>query len=81
MSKKTAKTTAKKVRISTKTILRGLYKNKKAAFTLKELCAKCDTVKPNTVETAIIDLKNPKWSVGPVLVLVKNAKQKYVVAK
>lgn len=70
---------------STKTVLRTIYSNKRAAFTLEELVAKCNAalvrqVKVNTVETAIIDLKNPKWAVGEVLVLTKNEKNKYVVA-
>jgi hypothetical protein len=71
---------------STKTVLREIYSNKKAAFTLEQLVTKCNKalvreVKVNTVETAIIDLKNPKWAVGEVLVLEKNEKKQYVIAQ
>jgi len=71
---------------STKTVIRAIYSNKKAAFTLEQLITKCNAalvrqVKPNTVETAIIDLKNPKWAVGEVLVLEKNEKNQYVIAQ
>lgn len=63
---------------STKDVIRGLYrKSKSAAYTLEELAEICNTVKTNTVETAIVDLKNPKWSVGPTLVLVKGEDGKY----
>lgn len=70
---------------STKTVLRAIYSNKKSAFTLAQLVTKCNKalvreVKVNTVETAIIDLKNPKWAVGEVLVLTRNEKKQYVIA-
>jgi hypothetical protein len=71
---------------STKTVIRAIYsKSPKGAFTLAQLIKKCNAalarqVKPNTVETAIIDLKNPKWSVGEILVLAKNEKKQFVVA-
>jgi hypothetical protein len=65
---------------STKEVLRSLFSKANAAFTLEELAKQCDTVKLNTVETAIVDLKNKKWSVGPVLILAKNEKKQYVVA-
>lgn len=62
---------------STKDVIRGLYREKGAAYSLEELAKICKTVKTNTVETAIVDLKNPKWSVGPTLVLTKGDDGKY----
>jgi len=56
---------------STKEVLRSLFNKNGAAFTIDELAEKCSTVKLNTIETAIIDLKNPKWSVGPTLELAR----------
>ena len=62
---------------STKDVIRGLYREADAAYSLEELAKICKTVKVNTVETAIVDLKNPKWSVGPTLVLTKGEDGKY----
>jgi len=62
---------------STKEVIRGLYANGDEAYTLDELCAACKTVKPNTVLTAITDLKNPKWSVGSVLNIGKDSDGKF----
>lgn len=62
---------------STKDVLRGLFRKDGAAYTLDELCEACSTVKPNTVETAIVDLKNPKWAVGPTIVITRGADGKY----
>lgn len=81
----TTKKAATKAR-STKTVIRSIYaKAPKSALTLAQLVTKCNaalakTVKVNTVETAIIDLKNAKWAVGELLVLQKNAKKQYVIA-
>ena len=81
-----SKTTKTKAR-STKTVIRAIYKKApKGAFTIAQLITKCNAalarqVKPNTVETAIIDLKNPKWSVGDILVLAKNEKKQFVISK
>jgi hypothetical protein len=65
---------------STKDVLRSLFNKDGAEFTLDELAEKCNTVKLNTIETAIIDLKNPKWSVGPTMNLVKDADGKIIRA-
>jgi hypothetical protein len=65
---------------STKTVIRELFKNKKSAFTMAEILAKCSTVKANTVETAIVDLKNPKWAAGPVLKILRGEDNKYRVS-
>jgi len=81
-----SKTTKTKAR-STKTVIRAIYAaSPKGAFTIAQLIKKCNAalarqVKPNTVETAIIDLKNPKWSVGDILVLAKNEKKQFVISK
>ena len=79
--------TAKKAEkmTSTKEVVRKIYANKKAAFTLEQLVTKCNAqlkrqVKVNTVETAIIDLKNPRWAKGELLVLTRNVKKQYVHA-
>ena len=37
-------------------------------------------VKPNTVETALVDLKNPKWAGGPVINHKKDDEGRYVAA-
>jgi len=66
---------------STKNVLRSLFKNKKVAFTMEELIKECPTVKPNTIETAIVDLKNPKWAGGPVLKIARGEDNKYRIAQ
>jgi hypothetical protein len=38
-------------------------------------------VKPNTIETAIVDLKNPKWAGGPVLKIARGEDNKYRIAQ
>ena len=37
-------------------------------------------VKPNTVETALVDLKNPKWAGGPVVSHKKDDEGRYIAA-
>lgn len=66
---------------STKMVLRDLFKNKKTALTMAEMVAACPTVKANTVETALVDLKNPKWAQGPVLRILRGEDDKYRVAQ
>ena len=72
-------------RVSSKDLIRDLYAaNPGASFTLEELMehvGQFTKVKPNTVETAITDLKNPKWSRGPVVVITKNSDNKFAVAQ
>lgn len=67
---------------STKTVIRDLFKNKKSSYTMAEMLAKCPTVKANTVETAIVDLKNPKWcgSGLAVLKILRGEDNKYRVS-
>jgi len=66
---------------STKEVLRSVFKNAKVALTMDELIEKCPTVKPNTIETAIVDLKNPKWAKGPVLKIARGDDNKYRIAQ
>lgn len=66
---------------STKLVLRDIFKSKKVAFTMDELIAKMPTVKPNTIETAIVDLKNPKWARGPVLKIMRGEDNKFRIGQ
>lgn len=70
---------ARKTGPSTKQLVRSLFEKQNAAYTIDQLMEKFPAVKKNTIETAIIDLKNPKYAGGEPVVIKRGEDAKFRV--